>query len=333
MRSGFSLANAFEQRIREIAEAPAILRKRAAGKVVRRLADVVDFGRTVAGPGDDAAALRKVGAGGYLLLAADSVLPSLVERWPKEAGRAAVLVNANDVYAMGGRPVAMVNVLAGLTEEQQEEVCAGMRLECRRLGVPMVGGHVSPEAKEPFVAVSILGEAQSLLEDRRAGPGEKILLALDLRGKRWGDRILNWDSHEGKDSETLQADLSVLCSLAEEGLCTAARDVSNAGIAGTLALLLERAGLGAEVFLDRIAVPEGFDLFEWLQTYPSYGFLLLSRPGRQTAVLDRFEERGIWAAEIGVTDSSRIMRLRLAEHEAVFIDFQREGILSSPGES
>lgn len=327
------MANSFEQRVRKLAGASAILRKRAAGGVVRLFADVVDFGRTASGPGDDAAVLRKTGAGGYLLLAADSVLPSLVERRPREAGRAAVLVNANDIYAMGGRPLAMVNVLAGLSEEQRDEVIAGMRQECRRLEVPMVGGHVSPEGKEPFVAVSVLGEAESLLEDRRAGPGEKILLAVDLRGKQWGDGILNWDSHESKDSETLQEDLRILCSLAEDGLCTAARDVSNAGITGTLALLLERAGLGAEVFLDRIAVPEGFDLFEWLQAYPSYGFLLLCQPGLEASVLDRFANRGIWAAEIGVTDSSRILRLRLAAQEAVFIDFHREGILSSPGES
>lgn len=327
------MANAFEQRVRKLAEAPAILRKRAAAKVVRQLAAVADFGWTASGPGDDAAVLRKRGAGGYLLLAADSVLPSLVERHPREAGRAAVLVNVNDIYAMGGRPVAMVNVLAGLREEQQEEVCAGMRLECLRLGVPMVGGHVSPEGKEPFVAVSVLGEAGSLLEDRLAGPGEKILLAVDLRGKRWGEGILNWDSHEGKDSGTVQADLGLLCSLAEEGLCTAARDVSNAGIIGTLALLLERAGLGAEVILDRIAVPEGLDLFEWLQTYPSYGFLLLCRHGLEAAVISRFEKRGIWAGEIGFTDSSRVLRLRLAEEEALFLDFQREGIFSTPGES
>lgn len=327
------MANAFEQRVRALAASPAIRRKRAAGRVLQRLADVADFGRTVAGPGDDAAVLRKAGSKGYLLLAADSVLPSLVEQRPREAGRAVVLVNANDIYAMGGRPVAMVNVLAGLSEGQQEEVCAGMRLECHRLGIPMVGGHVSPEGREPFVAVSVLGEAENLLEDRSAGPGEKILLAVDLRGRRWGDGILNWDSHEAKDPDTLQADLGLLCSLAEEKLCTAARDVSNAGIIGTLTMLLERAGLGAEVFLDRLVVPQEFDLFEWLQTYPSYGFLLLCQAGRERRVLVRFEERGIWASEIGVTDRSRVVRLRLAEQEAFFMDLRLEGILSSPGES
>ncbi|MGW8322155.1 MAG: AIR synthase related protein, partial [Thermodesulfobacteriota bacterium] len=64
-----------------------------------------------------------------------------MEQDPVRAGRAAVLVNVNDIYAMGGRPLALVNVLAGVDERQIESLSQGIREECRRLQVPMVGGH------------------------------------------------------------------------------------------------------------------------------------------------------------------------------------------------
>jgi hypothetical protein len=133
-----------------------------------------------------------------------------------------------------------------------------------------------------------------------------------------------------KDSKTLCDDLSILCALAEEGACVAAKDVSNAGILGSLAMLLENAGLGAQVDLSRIEVPDSFDLLDWLKVYPSYGFLLVCDQQAKAATLRRFEERGIWANGIGRTDNSRELRLSWKGDEHVFFDFSRSGILGLP---
>ena len=53
----------------------------------------------------------------YLLLAADGIMPQLLINEPYAAGKAAVMVSVNDIYSMGGRPIAMVNVLAYGNEE------------------------------------------------------------------------------------------------------------------------------------------------------------------------------------------------------------------------
>jgi selenophosphate synthetase-related protein len=314
--------------VEELHRFPGIRRKQAVGRVLGALGDVWDMGETLMGPGDDAAVIRSRGDG-YLLLAADAIVPLLIERNPYQAGRAVVLVNVNDVYAMGGKPLAMVSLLAGLSEEMEQEVCRGMRDECRRLGVPLVGGHVSPEGDSPYVAAGILGEARSLLADRNARPGQAVVLAMDQRGERWGDYLLNWDSHRAKDRETLAADLGVLCVLAEEGLAAAAKDVSNAGIVGTLAMLLEPTRLGACVDLERIRVPSPFTLLEWLKVYPSFGYLLTADMDKVPAVIERFRERGIWAESLGTTDASGVLRLRSGVEEAVFIDFSQRSIFSS----
>lgn len=311
--------------IQDLQAFPGIQRKQAVGRVLNQLDGAWGFGPDLLGPGDDAGVLG-TDHDRTLLLAADAIVPLLVEKDPYHAGRAAVLVNANDIYAMGGRPLAMVNVMAGLDASQEKGVCQGMRDECRRLRVPMVGGHVSPEGRTPFLAACVLGEARALLADRNAKAGQSILLALDLRGERWGDYVLNWDSHRAKESGTLLEDLEVLCSLAERGLAVAAKDVSNAGIVGSLAMLLENAGLGAKVDLGRIEVPDAFSFSDWLKVYPSYGFILLCGTAAENDALASFQQRGIWASRIGRTDDSQRLRLCLDREEADFINFSCEGI-------
>ncbi len=304
-----------------------IRRKEAVGECLRAMRGAWDFGNVLQGPGDDAAVL-KADDGSYLLLAADGILSSLVTQDPVRAGRAAVLVNVNDIYAMGGRPLALVNVVAGVDGFRMASIAEGIREECRRLNVPMVGGHISPEGTTPFLAAGVLGKARALLMDRAAGPGQEILLALDLRGERWGASMLNWDSHVNKSARVLCADLEVLPGLAEEGLCAAAKDVSNAGILGSLAMLLEHAGLGARVDLARLEVPEPFDLLDWLKVYPSYGFLLVCDPQAGRTTLGRFRDRGIWAEWIGTTNRTQTLCLSLDGEEEVLFDFQRGGILN-----
>ncbi len=308
---------------------PGIRRKQAVGACLRAMQGAWDFEHVLEGPGDDAAVLRAED-GGYLLLAADGILPALVEQDPERAGRAAVLVNVNDIYAMGGRPLALVNVMAGVEQQRIEAISKGIREECRRLQVPMVGGHVSPEGRMPFLAASVLGKAKRLLTDRSAKPGQEILLAVDLRGERWGETLLNWDSHARKDPRTLREDLEILCRLAEDGLCGAGKDVSNAGILGSLAMLLEHAGLGAGIDLSRVRVPDPFGLSDWLRVYPSYGFLLVCDREAKRATLRQFEERGIWADGIGTTNGSGLLHLIWEGEEEVLFDFSRQSILDLP---
>ena len=59
--------------------------------------------------GDDAAVIPH--GDGFLLLAAEGITEALVRRDPRLAGRCAVQANINDIYAMGGRPLAMVDVI------------------------------------------------------------------------------------------------------------------------------------------------------------------------------------------------------------------------------
>ena len=60
--------------------------------------------------GDDCAAIPD-GHGGYLLFAIEGLVEDFIERMPWFAGYAGVMVNVSDIYAMGGRPTAVVDAL------------------------------------------------------------------------------------------------------------------------------------------------------------------------------------------------------------------------------
>ncbi|MES1166222.1 MAG: AIR synthase related protein, partial [Verrucomicrobiota bacterium] len=88
--------------------------------------------------GDDAAAIPD--GEGHLLLAAEGMSPDLVAREPRFAGYCAVMVNASDIYAMGGRPLAIVDALFAASAEAAEPLLQGLADGAARFGVPVVGG-------------------------------------------------------------------------------------------------------------------------------------------------------------------------------------------------
>ncbi len=59
--------------------------------------------------GDDCAAIAD--GDGYLLFAIEGMVSDFVRDMPWFAGYSSVMVNVSDIYAMGGRPIAVVDAL------------------------------------------------------------------------------------------------------------------------------------------------------------------------------------------------------------------------------
>ncbi|MEI6127709.1 MAG: AIR synthase related protein, partial [Pseudomonadota bacterium] len=250
--------------INEIRAYPGITRKRNIHLITNGLKAANDFGNTAADFGEDAAAILHNGE--YLLLAADGIWPGLIEANPYGAGKASVMASVNDIYAMGGRPLAMVNVI-GLTDSgYYDEIVRGIKKGCAKFRVPMVGGHLHPDTKELSLSVSILGVAKKLLLSSNAVDGQEIVFAVDLEGRGYQCKpVLSWDTNSGKNSEQVLSRLEVLPYLAENDLCSTAKDVSNGGLLGTLALLLETSEKGAIIDIDNVPKPDSFTCIDWLK--------------------------------------------------------------------
>ena len=247
--------------------------------------------------GDDCAALPD--GDGYLLFAAEGMVSDLIEAMPWFAGYCAVLVNVSDVCAMGGRPLAVVDVIWSQGLEPATPVLEGMAFASRQLGVPIVGGHSNARSDRTQLAVAIIGRAQKLLSSFEARPGETLLMAVDLRG-RFVDPYPYWNAATEAPAARLRGDLEVLAEIAEAGLCSAAKDISMAGIVGTAMMLAECSRVGISIDLDRLPIPDGVALARWLEVFPSYGYLLSVRDAAVDAVCERFETRGIACRPVGM---------------------------------
>jgi len=91
-----------------------LTRKNAIQDVYSQLVSDQQWGKQLPNFGEDAAMIPN--GDGYLLLAADGLMHGLLSNEPYAAGKAAIMVCVNDIYSMGGRPLAMVNVL-GCSDE------------------------------------------------------------------------------------------------------------------------------------------------------------------------------------------------------------------------
>jgi hydrogenase maturation factor len=125
--------------------------------------------------GEDACAID-IGPGA-LVAAADPITFS-----GSEVGRAAVIVNANDVAVMGARPrwfLATVLLPEGTSEHEVESLFDEMRRALDQVGAHLVGGHteVTSAVRRPVIAGSMLGVAAGgrVVASAGASPGDAIV--------------------------------------------------------------------------------------------------------------------------------------------------------------
>ena len=311
-----------------IREYEGVRRKHAIGELVQAFS--MDAPDVLADFGEDAAVIRH--GDQALLLAADGIWSRLMEADPYWAGYCAVLVNIHDIAAMGGRPLAMVDVFSIADREICDRVLAGMREASLQFGVPIVGGHLHPDTPYSVIDVAILGAARldAVIYSHTAREGDRVIAAVDLDGRVHPSCILNWDSVTMKPPAVVRAQIACLQALAEAGLVTAGKDISNPGLIGSLGMLLEVSGCGAAIAVDRIPVPDleahGITFDHWLRMYPGMGFVLTVRPEAAAEVCSRFEAVGMAAAEIGTVDGSRRLSLTGSDGEATVFDFVDDGI-------
>ncbi|MGV8920254.1 MAG: sll0787 family AIR synthase-like protein [Pseudomonas sp.] len=273
-------------------------------------------------PGDDTAAIAC--GEHFQLLAIEGMLPGFVHNAPWFAGWSAVMANVSDITAMGGRATAVVNAYWHHDQVAAEQILAGIRAACEAYGLLLVGGHTSLAAGNPAaLAVAITGIAHKLLSSLHVAPGQVIAMAVDLEGD-WHADSTYWKAFEGVPAARLRSKLEVMPRLAEGGLLHAAKDISNAGVLGSLLMLLETTGCGATIDLNALPCPNDADLARWLQVFPSYGFLMTLDEGDWANVQAAFAFEGLRCERIGQVDASGALKVQSAEQCLPFWDLREQ---------
>lgn len=315
----------------ELKNFEGVTRKRAISDLVEWLGNSDFVGNhTIAGFGEDAAVLR-IDGDNIILLAVDGIWGKLLNADPWWAGYCAVLVNVDDIAAMGGTPLAMVN----LTSTQDKNICVelgkGMQDGVTKFGVPMVGGHLHPDTSYAALDVAIVGTVKkdAVIYSSGAKPGDKVLAAIDIDGRIYPSYNLAWDNTTKRTQAEIKKQLDSMLQIGEKKLATAGKDISNPGVLGTLGMLLESSGAGATVDVDNIPRPDEeevpISLAHWLKTYPGTGFVLtVETEDKGEECIRIFESAGVTAAIVGDVDASKKLRIRSGAETATMFDFNKE---------
>ena len=280
--------------------------------------------------GDDCAAIAD--GDSYLLLAAEGLLPQFVKDEPWFAGWCGVMVNVSDIYAMGGTPIAVVDTIWSQNPEASAPLWQGLQAAAKAYGVPIVGGHTNCHSPYDGLSVAILGKATHLISSFTAQPGDFLIVAVNLQGKRYKHYPF-WNGATDADPVRLRQQLQVLPELAAAGLCTAGKDISMGGILGTALMLVEASGVGAQIELERIPTPPDLPLVEWVQCFPSFGFLLSVKPQNCDGVRELFVRQGVSCEPIGRVTGDRQVYLSSGKDLALLWDFEREVLTGFSRES
>ena len=215
------------------------------------------------------------------------------------------------------RPWAIVDVLF-MGSGENERVLEGMRAASDLFGVPVVGGHTARVAGPSMLAAAVVGRANRLISSHAARPGQTLLMAVDLRGSfRGGGGAFN--AATTASAQQLRAGLGLLPELAEAGLVGAGKDISMAGTCGSLAMLLETSGVGAELDLEHVPIPEGVEALRWLTAFPSYGYVLTAEPKDVARVCASFDALGVACAAVGKVREGRELELRYQQERALYL--------------
>ncbi|MCD2187131.1 MSMEG_0567/sll0787 family protein [Actinomycetospora soli] len=236
--------------------------------------------------GDDGAPVP----GTDVVAACDAILPAMVERDPEWAGWCSVLVNLNDLAAMGARPVGLLDAVGGADAAAVGRVLRGLRAAADAYGVPVLGGHTTVDVPASLAVTALgtttpSGPAPLRHASRRPVPagggrvGHAVRLTADLDGGwRPGYTGRQFDTTSRRRPEELRAMVGAIGPDAPYRPA-AAKDVSMAGLVGTLGMLAEASGTGAVLDVAAVPRPAGVGVADWFTCFPGFALLTTDEPG------------------------------------------------------
>jgi phosphoribosylformylglycinamidine synthase II len=264
---------------------------------------------------------------------------------PYKGAQLALAESYRNVAVTGAKPLAVTNCLNfGSPEDpavmwQFEQAVTGLADACLEMGTPVTGGNVSfynqtgEVAIHPTPVIGVLGVIQDV--DRRTPmawqrDGEIVYVLGttrdELAGSEWAHAI---HAHLGGHPPVL--DLSAEMTLAEilvvgsaQELFSAAHDVSEGGIAQTIAEMAMRSGVGA-----RLEVPSGLDTFTFLWSESATRAVVVVPQNKNDEFLALCESKSFPVTKIGLVDSlSKSIELAGVFGETISLDIEELRVIS-----
>jgi len=233
----------------------AILRSSAGGIIPKELMVGIETA-------DDAAVYR-LNDTQALIATTDFFMPIVDD--PYDFGRIAATNAISDVYAMGGRPIMALALVAmpidKLSVEQIGAVVRGGESICREAGIPIAGGHTI-DSVEPIYGLVVMGLVHPDKVRRNADAKAGVVLVL---GKPIGVGVLSAALKKNAlDTAGYKRLVETTTRLNTPGMALAdmpgvhaITDVTGFGLAGHALEMARGAGLGVTIEWARVPLLDG----------------------------------------------------------------------------
>ena len=309
--------------VRSIRNHPGVIRKKSISEVVHFM-PLIGHDKILASYGEDCAVLEFNDS--VLLLAADGIMEPLMKTSPYYAGYYSVLVNINDIAAMGGIPMAMVDTISMKDLKICAQVMRGVAVAVKKFGVPIVGGHTHPDCGYHAIDIAILGSAgkDEVIYSHTAEVGDDIIFAMDTVGSYPDALPYAWDTTTNKQDQLVRDQVMVMNRISKKGLVNSGKDMSNPGSVGTLGMLLETSGKGGSVDLDRVPKPADSNFTQWIMAYQGCGFVVTCPPENSEEIINMFSKVEIMASVVGKIDDSNRLTISSEDQSSTVFDFTKD---------
>ncbi len=292
----------------------------------------VDSPRQLVGPGEENAGVVDIGDGLAIVMKIESHNhPSAIE--PYQGAATGVGGIVRDIFAMGARPIALLNSLrfGPLTEQRNRRlfggVVAGISGYGNCIGIPDVGGEISfsPSYSEnPLVNAMCVGvvERDRLVRATTGGPGNLLMLVGADTGRDGIHGASGLASRTFEDERELRPTVQVGNPFLEKILIEAClevagtdhiagiQDLGAAGLASACVEAAENGGCGME--LDVSLVPRreaGMSPYEVMLSESQERMLVLVKVGHEEEVKRIFDRWGLESNVIGRATGDGIARI------------------------
>jgi selenium donor protein len=224
---------------------------------------------------------------------------------PYDFGAVAAANALSDIYAMGGKPLFALSIVAFpeklLPPEVLQQILLGASDKVSEAGISIIGGHTIEDTEPKFgLVVTGIIDPGKILTNSSAKPGDAIILTKPI-----GTGILSTGIKRGiLDRETEKRMIAVMAQLNDKAAevmrsfpVSACTDVTGFGLLGHLKEMIRGSNTGAEIDHKKVPVLPGTwelaamnmipggtlnnlqfveDIVDWDETVPELGRLIMA---------------------------------------------------------
>jgi selenide,water dikinase len=280
----------------------------------------------------DDAGIYKMSEGLALVQSVDVFTPNVDD--PYAFGQIAAANSVSDIYAMGGKPLSALSIIAfpidRLDHEVMNKMLKGGIDKMKEAGVVVLGGHSIKDNEIKFgFAVTGTIHPDRIITNDNAKVGDVLILTKPL-----GTGVISFANQLGKafpfNMAAISRSMAELNKAAAEVMTeksvTTATDVTGFGLMGHLAEMVSQSGVTAEVYAD--CVPLFDDVLDFVKLEMISGAVERNREYAESYVTNDAQVGSEWETVLydPQTSGGLLMAVKEEKKEEILRRLKEKGV-------